>query len=363
MNFPKSARYSWVMNHVTAFFLQEKVTDFPIDPFTIIKRNKWGLLTYTELAEQHGVSVEDVINAFQSDDGYTTYDGMNYCIAYNDTIRHPGRIRFTLMHEIGHIYLNHLEDFNETILRRSTLTETKYKILEDEANAFSRNTLAPVVVVNHLNITTIKDLVNHFQITPRAALTRFDLLKTDLRNMVRPLVMSQLKNFKKFIYNTLHIKLCLHCKYSFIHETAQFCLVCGHDKLLNKKGVDEMIYSGFELDENGRATICPRCENEQLENGEHCKICGVYLINKCSSVDFYGNLDCDTILDGKSRFCTHCGYPSTFLQNYLLKPWEECKKELEERDNNPFVNATTGRGKLKAVGVARSSDPFDISDE
>ncbi len=63
----------------------------------------------------------------------------------NDTIRSQGRIRFTLMHEIAHILLTHLIDFNETILIRNALTKSKYKILENESNAFARNVLIPAI--------------------------------------------------------------------------------------------------------------------------------------------------------------------------------------------------------------------------
>lgn len=123
MIFPRTARYNKVMVHVNNLFIQEDIKTFPIDPFQIIENNKWGLVTYSELAWEKGVLVEDIIEAFQSEDGYTIYDGTNYTIAYNNTIKNRGRIRFTLMHEIGHIYMNHLVDFEETILMRNTLTE------------------------------------------------------------------------------------------------------------------------------------------------------------------------------------------------------------------------------------------------
>lgn len=47
-----------------------------------------------------------------------------------------------------------------------------------------------------------------------------------------------------------------------------------------------MIYDdGYALDDNGRALVCPRCKNEELKYaGDYCKICGTYLINKCSGI-------------------------------------------------------------------------------
>ncbi|HZK24080.1 MAG TPA: hypothetical protein VFC74_01695, partial [Oscillospiraceae bacterium] len=44
-------------------------------------------------------------------------------------------------------------------------------------------------------------------------------------------------------------------------------------------------------DKDGRPSVCPRCSNEEL-NGEYCKICGTYIVNKCSAetdLDLNGN--------------------------------------------------------------------------
>src|SRR5690606_10624217 len=135
--FPKSTRYDLIMKVVYNFFVSENITTFPINPFEIIKKNKWGLMTYSEIAMENDMSIKEVIKACQSEDGYVIKDNDNYTIAYNDTIDNFGRIRFTLMHEIGHIKLNHLIEFEETILNRGKLTKSKYKILEREAHAFA----------------------------------------------------------------------------------------------------------------------------------------------------------------------------------------------------------------------------------
>ncbi|MGG0793660.1 ImmA/IrrE family metallo-endopeptidase [Brevibacillus laterosporus] len=130
MIFPRFARYHKVMSIVHSFFLKEQINNFPLDPFKIIENNQWGLISYTELATIHNTTIENVKRAYQSEDGYTMYDAESFTIAYNDKIETLDRIRFTLMHEIGHIYLNHLIDFDETILARSKLTKNKYKIMK-----------------------------------------------------------------------------------------------------------------------------------------------------------------------------------------------------------------------------------------
>ncbi|PRS09605.1 hypothetical protein C6W22_01855 [Bacillus atrophaeus] len=343
MKFPKKARYTKVMQKVSYFFANENISDFPIDPFQIIKRNKWGLISYSELAEIHEMSIPEIIEAFQSKDGYTIYDGINHTIAYNDTIMIPERIRFTLMHEIGHIYMNHLVELEETILRRSKMTESKYRVLENEVNSFARNVLAPAVLVKHLDIKTEAELISYFKISKRAAKVRLKSLSFDLYNTFMPMINLQLKCFKQFISTIKNSIFCRNCTHSFVNKSAKHCPICGNNKLINKKEKTELIYSGYQLDKNGRALICPKCENEQVNHeGDICKICSAYLVNKCA--DTYQTDDtgwnfvqesCESILDGNARYCTKCGNESTFYHQGLLQDWIE-EKQNHENNSNPF---------------------------
>jgi Zn-dependent peptidase ImmA (M78 family) len=342
MKFPKSARYDKTMNLVHLFFVRENITEFPIDPFEIIKRNKWGLITYSELARTHNCTIERVIKAYQSVDGYTIFDGEGYSIAYNDTVGNLGRIRFTLMHEIGHIYLNHLVDFEETVLRRSTLTQSKYEILEKEANCFARNVLAPAPIINKLKLKRDTDLVYYFQISQTAAQTRLQLLKWDSIRAFKFSLFLAIR-FKNYFYNVLNSKYCLRCGHHFVSEDAKYCPICGHKKLFSK-GEKRMIYDGYILDEEGYPLRCPRCENEQIGGGEYCKICGTHIINKCTNKEInrlgFVEWECGTLADGNARYCVKCGHPTTYLKNGLLEPWtnkHNVKLNLQINDDDlPF---------------------------
>jgi RNA polymerase subunit RPABC4/transcription elongation factor Spt4 len=82
-----------------------------------------------------------------------------------------------------------------------------------------------------------------------------------------------------------------------------------------------MIYEGFELDENSKAKVCPRCKNEQTTFGDYCIICGSNLVNRCTGYDRDRDDYCRTLLPGNARYCFICGDESTFLQNQILDPW------------------------------------------
>ena len=209
MNIPRVARYDYVLKKSCEFILSENLTEFPIDPFNIINKKKWGLITYTELAEINYITVDSVCKAFKTEHSYSIYGGI-YTIAYNNG-KSVGRTLFNLLHEIGHIVLNHfvdfkdtiLLDFNEVTLRNNSLTEGKYKILENEANCFARNVLSPIVLVDYLNLSE-SNIVNAFNVTDAAATTRLDFKRRDLYWITTGDYELLLKHFKPFIYKATH---------------------------------------------------------------------------------------------------------------------------------------------------------------
>lgn len=337
MSFPKAARYDLIMRKVFDFFVEEGIQHFPVNPFKIIKKNKWGLITYSELAKENRMSIEQVKNAFGSQDGYVIYDGVNYTIAYNDTIDTPYRIRFTLMHEIGHIKLNHLTEFKETILTRSSISKKQYEVLEREANGFARNVLSPPFLVDQLRSKfrpyIVDDTANCFRISAAAVRTRLQMLQWDLFHMSK-YTPELLGRFRGFINKTINSKQCLVCGQPFISRFATYCPICANRLFSTHRRWKGMIYEGHEVDENGKALVCPRCGNEEIsEEAIYCKICAATLVNECTNKEYDSNgvliWACNTPADGNARYCFRCGSQTTFFKDGLLLPWDQ---EVEEEN-------------------------------
>lgn len=327
MNIPKYARYNYCCEMANEFLVNENITSLPFDADTIIKKHKWAKLKYSSLAKQHNITIRDISEAYGSNDAYTIFNGRNYTIAYNDTLYVKRRIYFTKLHEIGHIYLKHFTDFNETILSRYNMTKTQYKVLENEANCFARNVLIPPILIKESDLRNIDKLSSIFEITKPAAKTRLDLLANDLKCLSNNTKMLQ----KKFFYKFIHKKHCLECGHTLISENIKYCPVCGHNRLTWGDGI--MIYPDeFELDENSKAKICPKCGNEQIYGeGEFCDVCGAYLINKCTNDEGFYNTDpCSKLANGHARYCKYCGSQTTFYNLGFLKDWEKAKLEIEQ---------------------------------
>lgn len=338
MKIPDKPRYEYVNKMAYKFFLENGLTTFPIKPVLIIRKNKWALTSYSELAKRYNCSIKKVSTCLKSEDGHTQYDNINYSIAYNDKPKSLKRIPFTLMHEIGHIYLNHLKDFDQTIIYRNELSEKEYKVLEDEANAFARNVLAPAPIVLKLKKRNSNTLIKFFGLSYSAANARLSLLDVDLEINQKCKVNSKISSiFANYMYK----KHCKTCGHTFVSSHANFCPVCGSNNL--KWRGSTMIYNdGYELDKNSKLKVCPICGNEMIEvDGKYCGICGTYLVNKCMNThefDEYGFLDtnkqeCGSLAAGNHAFCIHCGSVTTFNHFGLLKSWKERNEAINSKVN------------------------------
>lgn len=337
MKVPQLARYNGTVAQAYKF-VKNNIAIFPINPFELIKKFNWGLITYKEMAKNNNCTIDDICECLGTD-GYSIYNGNNYTIAYNNTIQSKGRINFTLAHEIGHIILKHHKDFEVTEILKNNFSKEEYKILENEASCFARNILSPAPL--SLKISSIFryfKLTDIFDITPSARRTRLSLLKQDLNYLSTEEILNMQEVYDYYLK-------CTNCKNKYINKNSKYCPICGQSKL--KKGKGFMKYtSNIEIDENKKAKICPKCGNEEIKEGNYCSICGLYLINKCTNYeeDTFGNVisECDNVCEANARYCDKCGNKTLFFREgllpsytkYLLPLENEIQKKWKEEINN-----------------------------
>lgn len=317
MNIPKYARYDYCAKKACEFLEQYNIKSFPINPFEVIQAEKYGLMKYSDFMEEYHCSLDKVCTCLRSADGKTIFDGQYYSIAYND-FKVDTRIRFTLMHELGHIFLNHLIDFEKTEIMRdgkitSGLTRQEYKVLENEANAFARNVLSPVSMFLTLKDKSINNVSFTFGISPSAAETRIDFINRDTE-IIKSL--NLLQRFMLVYHRFMNKRKCTICNTQFFYKY-KYCPICGAKNTL-EWGDGKMRYPLPETHENGKLIECPNCGNEDTSlKGDYCQICGENLVNKCI------NEECENteILPSNARYCPICGAQSQFYQNNLIKAW------------------------------------------
>jgi Zn-dependent peptidase ImmA (M78 family) len=146
-------RYNEIEQTVLKLFMNIIIKGFPLDCFEICKQLNITLIPYSKLSDKQITAVNKVSN-----DGFSVLYEMSegeykQCIYYND--RMPmRRIRFTIMHELGHIYLGHTEHSD---------------LAESEANYFAKYALAPPPLVYQLHIEDYLELSEVFDISKECA--------------------------------------------------------------------------------------------------------------------------------------------------------------------------------------------------
>lgn len=347
---------------------------FPFPLFEFIDESKKHnvnirVKSYSHIMEKLNCDVNSIITeCTNSEDGAVMRrdspdDGTKkFYIMYNDTLTSIERIRFTIAHELGHIFLLHLTEEKSRISRHGLLSESEYDYLETEANFFATELLSPKklfkpnytpkIVSKLFNVSmdsSIKGIdfyernpwivnvgtpyPNKINFVPRGNLNSFIIPRTTL-----------LKDefYFKYYY-------CDNCK-TFVKgdNKLKFCYICGSHNLisfphngvfekLERDGANMIKYDGVGIDyQSGCALECPRCHCDLDENdGEFCEICGTRIYNRCTGINqgdytavpFASPQDsiypCErgSILNGQARFCPYCGCISTFFYNGDLKPY------------------------------------------
>lgn len=148
IDIPESPRWNTVEDAASCLLRMLDVT-IPVNPLAILKSISCKVYTYQDLADQCRMQLNDVCDEFDSEDGGLCYNARThqYVVAYNHLINPKERIRWTLAHELGHIALGHLEDFPQTRLNHFTLTPKELKVLDQEADKFASEILAPTVLL------------------------------------------------------------------------------------------------------------------------------------------------------------------------------------------------------------------------
>ncbi|MGE5552951.1 MAG: ImmA/IrrE family metallo-endopeptidase [Betaproteobacteria bacterium] len=311
MRIPTLPRERYCLGKARSFIVEEGIRWLPINPFEIAERHGWGPVSVGSLAKSTGLKRHQIINGKDGD--VICVDG--HCkIVFNELVHSPDRIRWTITHEIGHIVLGHLLDFDKTRLSRGGLSDHEYRVLEREADLFAAEVLAPMAVLKAIGALKCDEIIRVCHLSREAAAHREkdiawrgcrriycdadELLETWFRLYLAPVAVCMNPD-------ELPIK-------SVIRRNPEV-------PVMNEK------LAFVPTDEDGRFTRCPRCGNTRFSaRARYCKLCGMYLYNDCTNVDHNSFSDwCGARNPGDARYCELCGAETVLLSQGLLMTWEE----------------------------------------
>ena len=383
---PIKPRFNFVTDTAYKFLLEYGYNKFPISPFKVLEDLSefvtcmpWSeakkILKSSDPFHLNEIGAEARTIRIRNSGMYLMiYDDVNY--------NSDHRIGWTIMHEIGHIVLGHLTDFEQTALNRGGLTKKGYEVLEIEAHYFAAEVMMPTALLKYFQSIEIEEISLLFGVSEEAARKKhkrvfqadymphhscedklirnfFDFLENDLNRTIYDNIYGPWG----IPYKNSYTKICRKCHkcLTYISDRgATYCSYCGAEldkrtayknmflrygeqqKFVKLSGVSHpnlltkiiTLPSGDKVE---RLRFCHNCLNHEIDDAaEYCNICGEPLYSTC--------INEKTKLSINECFCTSCGSESSIHRTYLsveerlarIKDCSACRTYSDEWIQYPY---------------------------
>lgn len=324
---PDSPRYAYVESMAHRFLLMTGADYFPVRAEEMMQHVPRGILlfSFTQAQERLGLSDPLHLRALHADARTVCERGGGpYITVYEDQLVHSReRIAFSLMHELGHIVLGHLTDFDLTALSRGGkrgqgLCEAQYRVLEREADAFAGEMLAPAGFFRFTQVER-DELRVLCGLSEAAADMRMERIRA-LKNTVPTPEEEELRHLFWSAWNRRGVALYENLRSAETRVKEKYARLCRVCSRCGKLCMDK------------DAEYCVFCGSRVRENGEHSR--------PCSPILFDGG------------FCPRCGSPTSFCDGL-----SEAEKNLSALMAYPdteqwqrYPGADALRDKVKRAG-------------
>lgn len=154
-------RYEEIKRVIVELFIKYDVKCIPISGFELASKMGIRVIPYSSFQEE-----KQKLLLKMSEDGFFVEKTDNeFYIYYNDN-QNYGRINNTILHEIGHIVLDHTEES---------------ELAEAEVNFFAKYALVPPVLVHKLEINSPDRIAELFDVSIQASYYAFNYYKKWLK--------------------------------------------------------------------------------------------------------------------------------------------------------------------------------------
>lgn len=230
-----------ILGRVTAWDIikGEGLNCLPVDSFRIARNNMVHIISYAELSKRKNRPISHYFDNY-STYGFCYFNNQQYYIAYDDTLPMP-IARYTIMHELAHIFLGHIGPGHERLPHLSS-----NDIRESEANRMARRILCPSVVLHFCGCSSAAEIQSLCDVDISVAKIRYAHLRELRKNsdfLRSPYEREVLNAFLKFISDYLAQKNKLSgntdsCKLEVYHMADNLAhQEIWRDELINGKTV------------------------------------------------------------------------------------------------------------------------------
>ena len=179
-------RYKDIRNATWQVLIDFDITSIPVSVTAIAQAANISVIKNSELNE---------LNSNEA--GVSISNQGEWYIVYDDSMAR-GRIRFTVAHELGHIFLGH----PLTVGYHARTVNANKPEVEQEADMFASRLLMPACVIWGLNIHTAKDIQDVFDVSYTAAEIRAERMRILYKRnkfLTSPLEKRVYDRFKSYI--------------------------------------------------------------------------------------------------------------------------------------------------------------------
>lgn len=300
-------RTLWVFYMAHKFIYDYRIRWLPVNPEDIIDKNpNWRMKYVPQLAYETGQSEQHILDhVMRSQDGLSIYDvkADRYDIIINaaDSIP-PGRVLWTKMHEIGHIYLGHLKDSHLTEIIKDKLPVDIYRQMEFEADMFAGEVLASKWLMRSLEIYDERDITFICGISDEAARNRYRKATEDYHFTPANVVFT-LQRFGEYLREITI------CRGREALDLARFAKSNPPAKKFTKPKAPFLRKAGE----------CPYCGGSYREAANFCSHCGSALKKGALRATEH----CDNIQSSDASYCERCGNQVLRIRQGFC--FEECE--------------------------------------
>lgn len=147
-------RYEEIKRIVVRMFVKYGVSCVPINGFEIAHKMGIKVIPYSAIAPS-----KRWLLIKKSEDGFSVKRTNGQWYIFHNDEKDYGRVNHTIMHEIGHIVLDHTEDS---------------ELAEKEVKFFAKYALAPPVLIHKLKLNHPESISQIFEISYEAAYYAYD---------------------------------------------------------------------------------------------------------------------------------------------------------------------------------------------
>lgn len=300
-------RTLWVFYMAHKFIYDYGIRWLPVNPEDIIDKNpNWRMKYVTELAYETSQTEQHILDhVMRSQDGLSIYDvkADRYDIIINaaDSIP-PGRVLWTKMHEIGHIYLGHLNENRLTEIVKDELPAEVYHQMEFEADMFAGEVLASKWLMRNLDICDDRDITFICGISDEAARIRYQKATEDYQFTPANVIFT-LRQFGEYL------KEITICRSRDEIDMAKFVKFNSPARKYPKPKAPFLRKAGE----------CPYCGRSYSEKANFCSHCGSALKKGV----LRSTEHCDNIQSPDASYCECCGNQVLRIRQGFC--FEECE--------------------------------------